>query len=400
MLFPPECVEIIRIHEQLEHLANIHEGTVFQQRNVRVSPISLSALIETAFWTGLESNEGRMTRVRLFVGSPERVPGARRFASPIPYESSEITKLAPALPPDHSFGLEETSGTFQLWGFAHRQAVRSLETIAIETAEPGTLRVDVGPFRPFAVLDGRSNEILAGTGIGLADYLRRRLEKNFPPNDMLETQAVWRECIALSDLARMILETNHGGAVLVVPSDSEEWVQSLSSFPYRYQSPDTTVRDVIRTELSSADARARLYVDLLQAPISDELRNRVSADFPRATWAGASTALRAIVPLSGVDGAVVLTRDLALIGFGAKIRVAQGSDVRIAKFLAKPGDQSIALCELEGLGGMRHQSAAQFIAQNKKAAALVVSQDRHVSVMTWDETLSAVCVVRNAEWWV
>ena len=95
-----------------------------------------------------------------------------------------------------------------------------------------------------------------------------------------------------------------------------------------------------------------------------------------------------------------MTRDLKVLGFGAKIEFRPGSDVPVNKFQAKPGEQPVVLSRLEDLGGMRHQSAAQFIAVNKRAVAIVVSQYRYVSVMNWEDTLNAVNVVRNAEWWV
>jgi hypothetical protein len=64
--------------------------------------------------------------------------------------------------------------------------------------------------------------------------------------------------------------------------------------------------------------------------------------------------------------------------------------------LARP----IGLSPLEDVGGTRHQSAARFTAANRDAVALVISQDRHLSVLSWDKALDAVAVVRNAEWWV
>src|SRR5438067_1427433 len=84
-------------------------------------------------------------------------------------------------------------------------------------------RVDIGPFRPYAILDGRSNYVLEATGTDLAHYLQRKLKKTLPSDDIQETQAVWRECLALADLARAILAEAHGGAILIVPSMTGEW---------------------------------------------------------------------------------------------------------------------------------------------------------------------------------
>ena len=110
--------------------------------------------------------------------------------------------------------------------------------------------------------------------------------------------------------------------------------------------------------------------------------------------------MQAIAPLAAVDGAVVMTSDLKLLGFGAKIEFKLGSDVPVNKFQPKRGNQPVVASRLEDLGGMRHQSAARFIEANRGAVAIVISQDRHVSVMNWDQTLNSVTVVRNAEWWI
>jgi len=95
-----------------------------------------------------------------------------------------------------------------------------------------------------------------------------------------------------------------------------------------------------------------------------------------------------------------MTPDIRLLGFGAKIQFRANLDVPICKFQPSPGSQEAVQSPLEDLGGMRHQSAARFIMQNKDAVAIVVSQDRHVSLMNWSDDLKSVCVVRNAEWWV
>ena len=141
-------------------------------------------------------------------------------------------------------------------------------------------------------------------------------------------------------------------------------------------------------------------MDLSQAPYPTNLRTESNIPFPRSTWGGAHAAMQAIAPLAGVDGAVVMTYDLKLLGFGAKIGFELGPDVPVNRFQAKPGHQPIVSSHLEDLGGMRHQSAARFIAANRGAVAIVVSQDRHVSVMNWEDGLSALSVVRHAEWWI
>ena len=162
-LFPPDADCLVRIRDQLECL--VKASTRFSKFDHGLTQEQLSTLIEEAFWASLRSNEGRPTRVRLAVATPEQFPGATAFASPLRYEESEIVKLAQAVPLDGCLGVALANGSLQIWGFA---GWRGLATVTIEITEPGTVRVDVGPFRPYAVLDGRTNDVIGATGWDLA----------------------------------------------------------------------------------------------------------------------------------------------------------------------------------------------------------------------------------------
>jgi hypothetical protein len=401
-LFPPDADCVARIHAQFEYLLNNPALAIFSKPNHRITREQLSTLIEIAFWASLKGNEGRTTRVRLTVIAPEHIPrGATVFATPVAYEESTIVKLSPAVPLDCSLGVVVESKSLKIWGFADRVAIRSFDTIAIEITEPGTVRVDVGVFRPYAVLDGQANEVIEAAGSNLTHYLQQKLKKAFPENDILEVQAIWRECGAVPNLVRMILSDGHGGAILIVPSEDGEWTKSLEPFPYRLKTPDSTVRDAIRKNLLEMTNQGKVLEELSQAPLADDLKNRLIEGLLQ-NRNQQSLPIGAIASLAKVDGAVVMTRDMQLLGFGAKIKFRQHEqeDVPICMFKPTPCAQKIVPSHLEDLGGMRHQSAARFIAANKDAVAIIVSQDRHISVMNWEDTLSSVCVMRNAEWWV
>jgi hypothetical protein len=277
--------------------------------------------------------------------------------------------------------------------------VRELDTITIEIAEPGSVRVDIGLYRPYAVLDGRFNEVIGATGSDLADYLRRKLAKAFPKDDILKVQAIWRECGAPTDLVRMILSDGHGGTILLVPSEDGEWSKSLEPFPYRLKTPDSTLPDAIRKNLDDTGGLVKILEELSQAPLGDNLKNRIIEKLFQNKHGRQSLPIEAIASLAKVDGAVVMTRDMRLLGFGAKIKFRSHEDVPVCK-KPTPDSQEVVRSHLEDLGGMRHQSAARFVAAHKDAVAIVASQDRHISLMNWEDELKSVCVVRNAEWWV
>jgi len=364
------------------------------------TPEQISVLIETAFWASLRSDEGRATRVLIGVGSPrENFPGAVAFATPAPYDESQVAKLAPAVPLGGCLLVSSIDGGLQIWGFGDRRPETWFYTITIDIRETGTVHVGVGPFQPFAVLNGRSNPVFASTPIHLPDYFRRVLMKSVSAKDIFETQAVWRECLALRDLARMIVADGHGGIVLVVPSETGAWLESLNPFAYRLASPDTRIRDKIRQELREAQAQGEVIQQLSAMPLAEEIKGLIIGSIGRAPG-DISREIRATASLAKVDGAIVITRDLQLLGFGAKIAVPGNITSVLCIIHPKPGSQNLAPSALEDLGGTRHQSAARFAGTNRDTVALVISQDRHMSVMHWDESIRSVAVLRNVEWWL
>jgi hypothetical protein len=90
--------------------------------------------------------------------------------------------------------------------------------------------------------------------------------------------------------------------------------------------------------------------------------------------------------LSSVDGCVVLTRDLSVVGFGVKINVSreEARDSQI-QFRNAVNNTVVEFDELEKVGGMRFQSAMRFCKKHPNALAFVISQDRDMKVLWSDE---------------
>ena len=246
-LFTGDNESVGRIHDQLGHLVKIMSGVLPDAGSAQpLTRDQLAAFIETAFWASLRANEGRTTRFCAALVSPENFQSAVAFAAPAPYDEEQIVKLAPGVPSGGCFTVSPSDDGFSIWGFGRSRPETSIDTVTIDIFEPGTVRVGVGPFQPFAVLDGRSDSILTGTQTNLAQYLRHVLRKVFPADDILEAQAVWRECLAVGDLARLIVADGHGGTILIVPGETGDCFDSLNPFAYRFAVPDTTIRDAIR----------------------------------------------------------------------------------------------------------------------------------------------------------
>jgi hypothetical protein len=400
-LFSPDGDSVIRIHDQLAHLIKIKSEEPFtaSYSGQLLTREQISGLIDTAFWASLQFNEGRTTRFCVAVAAPEDFHDVVEFATPAPYDESQIAKLASAAPQGGCLVVYGSNDGLNIWGFGRSRPSANINTVTIDVWEPGTVRVGVGPFQTFAVLKGRSNAFIEGTVTNLPDYLRRVLSKTLPEDDFLETQAVWRECLALRDLVRMIVADGHGGIVLIVPSETGVWSESLNPFAYRFAAPDTTIRDVIRQELNDERAQAEMLQQLWAADLPDDLKNFVTRETMRRSG-DIGRVVRTIASLAGVDGAIVITRDLQVLGFGAKIAGTGNAVPNICMFRPVPGSQEVVSSPLEDLGGTRHQSSARFVNANRDTVAIVISQDRHMSVVHWQDSIDSLSVLRNAEWWV
>ena len=86
------------------------------------------------------------------------------------------------------------------------------------------------------------------------------------------------------------------------------------------------------------------------------------------------------------------------VGFRARIRVKNIDRGPERLVISEPFEGSVAReIGLSGLGGTRHQSAAQFLFDQKDAIAIVASQDGRMSVSGWDRDEGKVAVIRAAE---
>jgi hypothetical protein len=139
-----------------------------------------------AFWASLRTNEGRATQFSATLVGRHHHPGAIAFADAIPFEEAQIAKLAPALPPGRTVVVSIAGAGFEIWGFGCGRHMETW-TVRLDVSEPGVIRVGVGPYQPFAVLDGRSDPIISATRIRLPHYLQGKLKKTSPKNDIIET---------------------------------------------------------------------------------------------------------------------------------------------------------------------------------------------------------------------
>jgi hypothetical protein len=86
-----------------------------------------------------------------------------------------------------------------------------------------------------------------------------------------------------------------------------------------------------------------------------------------------------VARLSGVDGALVITSDLRIVGFGAEIVVAPTVPIPAFEVHGSPQNPKDWRIIDGDRFGMRHRSALRAVTVAENAAAFVVSQDRTVT---------------------
>jgi len=173
-----------------------------------------------------------------------------------------------------------------------------------------------------------------------------------------DSPASWAQSLnVLVQLAASMREHRRGGALLVVPSGSDTWRESIVQ-PIMYG---------VRPFFSE-------LADLMQEPRTERRR-----------WQEAlARAVETVAGLTAVDGATIITDKYELLAFGAKIARRKGSPQVEQVTVTEPIEGGVpAEFHPTQLGGTRHLSAAQFVHDQRDAVVLVASQDGRFTVFAW-----------------
>jgi hypothetical protein len=320
---------------------------------------AIETIIDASFWASFRPEEGRFPKISLAFLPPEQAGQPLMLEDRLPLTPAVLTKLAPAVErPGIHLGVWGDADDLYVWG-----ATRTIPSLGfvLEDVEPGQLvikhrRIDgFGKFANVAVLKGEQVKIVDELGASLPDC-----------PDLLATlrpftaPATWDDSVnVLVQLAASMRAHGHGGTLLVVPPDEEQWRASIVH-PIFY---------------SVAPPFSKL-ANLIKKGPSPESENEWQASL--------RSAVESIAGLTAVDGATVITNQYEVLAFGAKIKRAAGRESVEQMVLTEPvvGNQAEVAPPVQR-GGTRHLSAAQFIHDQRNALALVASQDGRFTVFAW-----------------
>jgi hypothetical protein len=290
------------------------------------------------------------------------------FERPLSLDPDVLTRVAPAVErAGIHLGVWPEGDELRVWG-----TTRTIPSMCfvLEVAGPGLLVVkhhrgeESGKFVNVAVLEGDQIKVVDEHASGLPDC---------PPlvTSLLgfDSPASWIDSVnVLVQLAVSMRAHGRGGLLLVVPTGTESWRESI-------------VRPIAYSVSPPYSELARLWRET-QPGAQDEPGDEIRRG---RLWQDAlSRAVDAIAGLTAVDGATVLTTDYDVLAFGAKIARRKGSPQVEQVTVTEPIEGGTAAVVFpEELGGTRHLSAAQFVQDQRDAVALVASQDGRFTVFAW-----------------
>jgi hypothetical protein len=328
------------------------------------SVATIEMMIDAAFWASLRREEGYRPRISLAYLPPEQSARPLLFERPIPLAPALLARVAPAVErAGIHLGVWDADGELRVWGTTR---TIPMFCFVLEVSSPGLLVIkhhrgeESGKYINVAVLEGDRLMMIDERASSLPDC---------PPllSSLLgfEAPASWADSVnVLVQLAASMRAHGRGGALLVVPSGSATWGESIvHPILYRVQP--------YFSELT----------DLMNDPATE-----------RHHWQEALTrAVDAVAGLTAVDGATIITDRYELLAFGAKIARRDGEQRIESVIVTEPIEGSVATTmNPSEMGGTRHLSAAQFVHDQRDAVALVASQDGRFTVFAWSACESMV----------
>lgn len=384
---------------------------------------ALEQLLSVAYQASLLSEEDRPVRFRLYVGEPSTVPEDSgppeglhrlRFSEPRMFDEVELRRLAPAAKYHRSLiGVAHDGSAFRIWGMLQSgprwlesarggRAIASpvpRDAVVVSALDVGHLLVSVGDVRLAELRGGR----IASGGLDLFDagwmrkqfdIYRRELIDEYHRESGIEIDLDGARRISQQMTKRLLAtmrDAHHGGMILYVP---QERAADL-------------LRSAIHLKYAFADDVARRRYRALMNAVMHALGAAAAEMSPPPTRVGYEVYQRSRRPeiavldeaifeisqllagLADVDGAVVITDQLELLGFGAEIvGVPDVTTVRHAQDLEASEYHIDAVDRV----GTRHRSAYRLCAFEPACLAIVVSQDGGVqfvksldgAVTVWD----------------
>jgi hypothetical protein len=421
--YPPELVSFIfdqwknpRFLERLG-VAGIDPSVELPDRSV------LEEVISTCYQASLMREEERTVMFRLIIRghhlfSPDDGPptGLHRlqFAKMRPFNEYELCRLAPAADFYRALiGIDlSPEKSVQIWGMVYSgtrwmqpitggtKTVPPLpSSLVVYVIGPGRIAVSIGPEIIVSLNGGQisaqSPDIFSASWVAESfASVRSEIEKMHEAA-RAQSKKPWAKLdpnfgriLGLQVTRRivsLIRNSHHGGMLIFIPTETSRDISALKrhislKYEFREEEPRQRFRTLILrimntfAELHGESGNSEKVVGWQKYinSKSEAIELLDEAFFDLAYLVAA---------LSAIDGAVVMTRRLEILGFGGVISGDIDEVQTITHALDIEGLHTHQ--ELIEEGGTRHRSAYRFCHEIRDAFAIVVSQDGNARLVKW-----------------
>jgi hypothetical protein len=383
----------------------------------------LEYLISTCYQVSIMSEELRSLRFRIALCDPSEFPpelgppyGFLRivFEEPRAFHEYELLKLSPASEFESSLiGIRHNPGEgLRIWGLINsgtrwiqkiqggsKVVMPMPDSLVLDITGPGSIRAYRGSRILAQLHAGRiimpHTNILRSRWIAtrMASFNKEIMEMHIRsrPGANEAWATVSENFVArlheqvIKRIISSIRSMKHGGTIIFFPPSLIQRITSPNpyifvKFTFRAEEPARRLRWVT---LGLMNELARCYAAFggpgKVVGWSDYVAatNKTLLELDEALFECA----RFIANLAAVDGAVVLTRGLDLVGFGGVVKGAFSKEDIIARAIDAEGEQRVYE-RAEGVG-TRHLSVYHLCKEIPDVLAIVISQDGNTDLVTW-----------------
>ena len=327
-----------------------HLATIAQPRAPLPADADLAALVDAAFFASLHEEEARRLDFTIaWQPHAHRCVAVIELAAPVRATPANLVKIAPATLHDATaIAVRRDGDALVAWALLEREP-HAYEPLTIHVLSAGVLRVDYAG-TPRALY--ARGELLFLGGAHRAKSPAERLTRTFAC--WSTTSPVHPRAAVITQLAARARGHGHGGMILVVPAEVASPIG-------------------VRMHYGLAQGAA-----LLQRPAPD-----------------LAVAVDRVARLTAIDNALLLDTDLRVRGFG--VQVVAGDAPKLQFEHINPYSDDTHIDDLSTFKGTRHPAGVIFcMRQDTEAAAIIASQDGHLSLVTRD-TRGAVTVLGTYE---
>jgi hypothetical protein len=380
-------------------------------------PKSLAHILDVCYLAANAPEEGRYPRFNVVVTAkdPSGPPAHMTtypFAPARPLSVSELRRLAPATDVKKSavwvtYHGDEVSiaGLADLGTSWHRARMglsyqyRVPDKMIIQVDRPGRIKVFQGQYHVASLADGDlavPKELEFGLFLheSLHDGLDVLAQEFTTPSveQPRDYENFWFIALfnVFAAVANSVSSGGHGGMIILLPASIHGFDTDLRT---KYATSSSALRDAFIAFINARNTTADFWEtaentgqSLSTIALEAEIKLNHATD-------NLVEAIRFIAQLSGCDGAIVITSDLRLMGFGAEVRAEMDPAAQIAEvdnefsttfeFRDGKAHRKHNDCDVEQFG-MRHRAAIKLASKMPGARVLAISQDGPISAV-WRE---------------